>query len=561
MPTAVTAEPAAALADAALVCEAAPADPPNRTEHARRSRILATDATARGADALADDAVGGQTRLQPDDLMAGTLAEKLIDLLGLEPTADVRIALFTALASGARNLEPAHPECRSDPGDTLTRLLRDAMGYSGDGIPALDEARRLAEFAVAGVMETMGVPTDGLRDVLKNAGRPLVAEDDADEADPLLGLLGDDLWDAPDEEDEAAIVGDEQPPAADDAVQQQASVPLPAVTLALLGAVGVKRLRRLMRFAIPPGMTRRLREYARAHANAPRHTAADGLVVEDAIRAAYATTVGANRAILFGTRAGGVTLGDVASQNPVWAAVKAGLLSFLSGRVGAPDILDVDLGHVYEIKPKRSAVAAARQLYWRYLFWLNLAEVGAANGHLSPLKVAAWAARICRGNPAPPPLVANGPFTPPQRVWTPGPWQPPSLMILPGRIVEIEVPVPGVIVYQVLGGDKKPQTAEAAAPDKEAFMKYLVAVLLAWILVRANEQTGRAAPPETARWVDDQFVMPPSSVDGTVVVVVVVAIAVIALAIFTAPIWVPAVTIKAGVVFGVGGAAALVGAT
>src|SRR4051812_38277378 len=437
-----------ALPEGALVCEAAPAEQVCRSESERRACLLAPEATSRPPETAAGAALRERPDVRPDELVGAVLIEHVMEQLGLPGTEQLRLDLLMAFDAARRRALPAYPGARFGPenpypDDVLTRTLRDAIGYSAAGPPTLAEAERLAAFALSGLTELLGISADQLREVAGLGGRALTLEEDTDATDPLLALF-ETVWDEPDTEDEATPWEDRSDPPADDPLPgqlrqgalkvHQAGTPLRAVPIAVLGALGPGRLRRLMKLALPWKLRSQAGEYAESKASLPANTSNDGLVAEAAIRVAYeAYAVG--RTPLFGTRVGGATLGAAAAQNPLWNVVGTGLISFLSGRVGAPDILDLELGHVYEIKPMRRAVDGAKQLYGRYLFWLNLAEIAAANATgFSVLEIAVWAARACRGEPAPPFPLGTRAFTAPKRVWTPGPWKPPpGLPLADGR--------------------------------------------------------------------------------------------------------------------------------
>jgi hypothetical protein len=537
------------LTQDALTCPAVPASTDPR-DYAQSRTLLAPDVTLACPADEPSAALSEPPPLRPDDVVAATLVERVIDLFGLEATPELRKTLIGVVYTAIQQALPAYPGARPDPDgplpeDALIRTLRGALGYSAAGMPSLEEARRLADLVVSGITQMLGVSAGDLRRFASQAGLPLSIAEDTDADDPLFGFLRG-LFEESDPPDPLYVKAP-PPPAPDDPLKlqvAQAGVGVPGITMAVLQAVGVARLRALMKRALPQGLRAKVREFARSKAALGPNTSKDGLLAEGAIRLAYMEERGA-AAVLAGTRVGSLTIGDMAAADPLWSTIRTGLISFLSGRVGAPDILDADLGHVYEIKPMRRAVEGAEQLYFRYLFWLNLAELGASNVDVKPLELAEWAVSMINGSPAPPfPLAGRTP-APPSRVWVPGPWRPKEMLPLPDkRMIKTEVPIPGVICYEVLGKDsKQQQEAPAVAPSPEDLAKMVMAMAIAWAIVQAGE---RAAPGKgvtaTASW----FKMPAlPDVDAkdvaTVALVAAGVIVTVALVVVAAPIVLPAI--------------------
>jgi hypothetical protein len=404
-------------------------------------------------------------------------------------------------------------------GRGLTRSLRGLLGYGSDRPPTLDEARSLARAGVTQLTRALDVPVSALKDLLEALPAGLAPEPDVDDTDPIMRIL-DIFWDEPDTEDDIPIWEEElTPPPPDDPLAKllaarpqdgrrapmAAVATVPKVVRDLLRLIQVKHLRKLMRIAVPGAIRRLAADEARPYQN-ERYTQQDGYVAEAAIRTEYLRQRPGREVLVgtsVGTSAGGSTvattpLSGAAEGSALWDTIKTGLLSFLTGGIGAPDILDPyvspGVGHVYEIKPARRASAGVKQLYARYLFWLNLAEVAYANGTLTALEAAAWAARLCLGRSVPPFSAKGRTLNPPGRVWLPGDWIPPKQLIIGDRVILISVPVPGVICYRLMKKKKEdePEAKKAVAPAADTEQK---AAMIAAMLV-ASVAAGNLDTPE-----------------------------------------------------------------
>ena len=177
-----------------------------------------------------------------------------------------------------------------------------------------------------------------------------------------------------------------------------------------------------------------------------------------------------------------------------------------------------------------------RQLYLRYLFWLNLYEIADANGSLEPINVAQWVSGLLSGNPAAPPGISNP--VAPKRVWKPGTWEPPKEVRFPDkdgliRHMTIDLVVPGVICYRL---DKRPDKDPDGLPDpiktidQVAIMKLAMGMLAGWAGVEYGRRTGSRTPEQVAAFFAPEDVSPtgvfpgPESVDMTPVVVFAIAV-------------------------------------
>lgn len=385
---------------------------------------------------------------------------------------------------------------------SLTELLATAAGVDVTLPIAWDEAKQLADNAVSRAFSSLGVSP---QDVRLAAGATTSSDGglEADlEVDSAFVEAGDELWEETDDDaiDPAAFEAEGDPPADD---------PWIAATLASVNPSAIKLLRplnervwkRLMKYGIPRQTRRELRKWAASRqrpGEMKRHTPADGYKMELALQALYERDHGGTGggAILKGRFVGLVSIDLIAHPGSEWAYVRMALLSFVTGAVGQPDILHKDLRHVYEIKPKAQAVRGAYQLYGRYLLFLNTWETYRTLPGTTPRKALAYAAQVIRSHTS-----EIGLQTYPSvdlskiglaRFWTPGPWVPPRRIVMfDGRLADVEVPIRGLLCYQILDRRKPEQAAEAVdVRNLNPLPGNVARLVLALILVEAANQAG-----------------------------------------------------------------------
>lgn len=165
-----------------------------------------------------------------------------------------------------------------------------------------------------------------------------------------------------------------------------------------------------------------------------------------------------------------VTLASAAASSGPFAAARAGLVSSITGRVGQPDILDLQTRECYEIKPIGQIYGGAAQLVGRYLFFLNISVLGGEQAARALI-----AALLPGGGTADwsPPTQDVRPFLPGTS------WRPSRFYPLPdGRLMAAELVSAGVICYQIfrVRGRGKVLTAEERALLREFLFSALVAV-------------------------------------------------------------------------------------
>jgi hypothetical protein len=329
--------------------------------------------------------------------------------------------------------------------------------------------------------------------------------DDVD-ADPEEGsdyqTAADEMWDQPDKDavDPATFESEPDPPPTDPWIAAlSAAAAVPAQLLDLLRPMSRKNWQRLLKLGLPRDVRLKLRAWVRerrASGEIQKHSSEDGYIAEKALLVLY--LVDRNKVasqVMAGRRVGTGTLDDVATQGSIWATVKAGLYSAVTSAVGQPDILDPDLRHVYEIKPKAQAVRGAQQLYGRYLLFLNAWEVFTTVGGAPSRRALSWAARVLAafsvlsGPGGVPDLSSIGPV----RFWTPGPWTPPRRIILwDGRLMDAEAPIPGVLCYQILGKKNQNQPGSPVPVDIRDIATVMLGLVLAQALADAANQASGA---------------------------------------------------------------------
>ncbi|OJF12781.1 hypothetical protein [Couchioplanes caeruleus] len=492
-----------------------------------------------GAAVLTRDTATGEDAAQsfdPDLVTVLTLVDVLMSALGVERGApgsarvagDLVDAVYAhALVVPHARLSPApvaaEPPSRDGAGP-LTVLLRTAVGVSREGPPTWEEAQELCGQVVSRALSSLGMNQQALTWMLGKAA-PAHQDDPPDpEAEGQFDNAADEFWSEPDDDavDPAMFETEPDPPETDPWIvaliaaagpptapgirsEAAAGAAPPPKTLRLLRPLSRLNWKRLLKFGLPAAKRAELNAWVRERRSAGeirRHSPTDGFIAERTLLALYLLdrkTVAEN--ILAGFRVGDKTLSDVAAADSLWETVRTALLSVVTGAVGQPDILDPALRHVYEIKPKAQAVRGAKQLYGRYLLFLNAWEIFNTVDAIPARRALAWSAKVlaefARFVTRPVPDHVDLSKIGPVRFWEPGSWTPPRRVLLwDGRVMDVEVPIPGVLCYQILGSRKDDDSAAGKPVDERDISLTLLGLVLAHALADAARQTGGPAGVE-----------------------------------------------------------------
>jgi hypothetical protein len=464
----------------------------------------------------------GNVSFDPDLVMVACFVDALLDALGVEAGAEgsVKTArdLFAEVYAAAFALPVLRLDTDAvagpDAAGHLTSTLRAAAGVEAAGPPSWADASQLARQTIARGLQSLGLSQ---KDITWLLGRSAPTTDDIDkdpDDDSDYTRAGDELWGESDEDaaDPAAFENEPDPPADEPwiaASQSPQNAVQPsgiAAAGALLRPLSRKNWKRLMKFGLPKSTRKELSEWVRLRRESGEirpHSQNDGFIAEKALLTIYLIErqkVAAQ--ILAGRRVGNVSIDDVAAAGGIWGTVKTALLSLVTNAVGQPDILDPDLREVYEIKPKAQAVRGAHQLYGRYLLFLNAWEVYSTIPGTPPRRALAWAARVAAAFSS---YVGQGAFPAidlsgigPARFWTPGTWTPPRrIVLLDRRLMDVEVPIPGVLCYQILGKKDSDDGHGSTVPvDLRSLAVTMAMLMLAQAAADAANQTGGASGVE-----------------------------------------------------------------
>ncbi|OJF14500.1 hypothetical protein [Couchioplanes caeruleus] len=482
------------------------------------SAVLSRETATNGA---------GDHSFDPDLITVVTLVDVLLTSLGVERGAPgsantavnlVGAVYAHALAVPQARLSPAPvaatPPSPQDAGP-LTMVLRAATGVSRQGPVTWAEAEQLCAQVVSRALSSLGMERLALTWML-GAAAPDSGDDEPDREDGgEYDNAADEFWAETDEDriNSATFEAEPDPPNSDPwiaallaaaagmGIRATARVrPLPSTALTLLRPLSKRNWKRLLKWGLPAGARVELYRWVqqrRASGEIRPHSQLDGFIAEKALLALYLLDrkkVAAE--VLAGSRVGGQTLGDVAEAGSDWETVRTALFSVVTNAVGQPDILDPALRHVYEIKPKVQAVRGAKQLYGRYLLFLNAWEIHKSVKGIPARRALVWSAEVLkkfagyvtRKVPRRVDLSTIGPVW----FWEPGSWTPPRRVLLwDGRLMDVEVPIPGVLCYQILGKNKDGGGPKAV--DVRDIGLALLGLVLAQALADAAGQTG--GPP------------------------------------------------------------------
>jgi hypothetical protein len=450
-----------------------------------------------GAVLLADPSAVSPAAFDADLRTAAALADRLLALLGVgggdEAATELRrsavVQLYAIALVLPTALFAADPIAGTDARGGLTELLRAAAGYERATPPDTTEAIQLADRAVAWLLADTRLTREGLRAALSEPALDVspepASEDDPDETDPEVLAAEEGL-----EEDE-----DDAP---DEGGDEEEELRASGLLAASAGGKAVTRqlIRRLVKGCLSRAHRRRLRAWRASRRTIfRRHSGKDGLVAETAIRLAY---LRAHRDhlgnIVLGRATGSLSLAERAASDPNWKRVRDGLLSTITNRIGEPDILDETRHTIYEIKPMGQVMRAVAQLYGRYLLWLNALEIADSQQVGLREAIRRAGALLKTFDPDLGGLAGGGP-QPPFRPWLPGLWAPESPLPLPdGRMMEVERPWPGVLVYQILRTRKQKQDEKETAASRE-LAELLAAWAVAVALARRAAALGREERP------------------------------------------------------------------
>ena len=462
----------------------------------------------------------------PDLITVATLVDVVLSAVGVDRGAPGSVSLAmdlvhdvysSALAVPAGRLAST-PVAGVDAAGSLTALLRDAAGVSRIGPPTWDEASRLCDQIVHRTLSSLEMDRIALTWLLGTQPPDMGDETPDPEAGGAFQQAADEYWDENDDNaiDPATFEFEPDPPLTDPWVPDPTATPTAAsisvfavsATLfrVLLRPMGQLNYKRLLKFGLPQESRRKLHAWVRERERSGEiqpHTQKDGKNAERALLTLYLFDRHKHADdVLASTRVGGRTLKEVATAGSVWETVRTALTSFvrppkaLYPTVARPDILDPALREVYEIKPKARAVEAAEQLYGRFLLFLNAWESFSTVSGITARHAIVMAAQVLAkftcyiGEPAPRniDLSSIGALN----FWTPGSWTPPRRILMwDMRLMDVEVPMPGLLCYQMHGHDPDEQS-ERKPVDIRAISLALLGLVLARALADAANQTDGA---------------------------------------------------------------------
>lgn len=414
-----------------------------RADDAATLQILAADLGAHLPVGYSSDPIGGTPASSSAVAVMNRVFQACGEAVVTDPVGGVRSSP-TILVRRSLQLDAQQPI----PADAATRLLRRATGLENP-------------YELADVVIRRRELTDGQRQDLFST--------DPDETDPLVQATLTRLTDpAPDGNARLA-------------------------PLAAAGGPDPVRLGADFRSA----MLRVRRWWSRAAGQYDRPSDVDGQLAHTIIGLHYVAThldhpVIIDRFAWTPATATLQTLADAAGGDAALKAVQGWLVSAVTGLVGQPDILDMDIQtrEVYEIKPLHRIFDGAAQLVARYLLPLNIGVLGTE---------AAARALIQQLLPTPGP----GPTQTGPRPFLPGTsWYPSQIYPLPdGRFMFAVRAVPGVIGYQILGNDK----ADADGPSLNELKSQISAAMATLAAITA---TSIAVLPATDQQSDGVLASP-----------------------------------------------------